>query len=350
MFTFKVVPLVSVMIVGVMVLYAQNVFQPPLDSRCVMEETYDYTREDYSKDVIVDTLYFERELYSVTRMYISPYGNPLNTFFTYGSPPPYGTADYVGDAWDFDYSCNTSSRAYYSIPIFNAYEDYTLTSVVFNIYQLNCYGDGDSHTFPIWNDGDPYYLMLAHVQYEVPFHGNSYYPDFVQNIGVISSDNVVGGRELDVTDAYNITLGSSREYFQLMLYFEILSDWDDMLDSVLLSNPNSPQPSTYLVVTYMKDVSTEDNVHVPMVNRLTVYPNPITTNATIKSDQGFPIDGIELYNLRGQRITTVNYLKQSPIEWELELGPKLPAGVYFIRCKVMDGNKQRIISRKILLY
>lgn len=350
MFTFKVVPLLSLMIVGVMVLYAQNVFHPPLDSRYVLEETYGHTREDVSKDVIVDTLYFEREHFSVANMYIAPYGNPVNTFIIYGSPPPSGTGDYVGDAWDFGYSCNTSSRAYYSVPIFNAYDDYSLASVVFRVYQWNCYGNYQSHTFPIWFDGDPYYLMLAHVQYEVPFHGSSYYPDFVQNIGVISSDNVVGWRDLDVTDAYNTTLGSSRDYFQLMLYFEIISDWDNMPDEILLINPNSPSLPPSLVVTYMKDVSTEDNVNVPMVNRLTVYPNPITTNAKVKSDQGFPIDGIELYNLRGQRITTVNYLKQSPIEWELELGPKLPAGVYFIRCKVMDGNKQRIITQKILIY
>ncbi|MCB5271285.1 MAG: T9SS type A sorting domain-containing protein [Candidatus Cloacimonetes bacterium] len=307
---------------------------------------------NYDQSVIVDTLYFERELFSVATMYISPYGDPFKTFIIYGSPLPYGTSNYVGDGWDFDYSCNISSRAYYSIFLSNGYMGYSLTSVVFKVYQVNCYAGHESHTFPIWNDGDPYYLMLAHVQYEVPFHGSSYYPDFVQNIGVISSDNAVGWRDLDVTDAYNTTLNNSngdRDYFQLMLYFEILTDWDDMIDSVLLRNPNS-STAPHLVVTYMKDVSADDNVNVPMVNRLTVYPNPITTNATIKSDEGFPIDGIEMYNLRGQRITTVNYLKQSPIEWELELGPKLPAGVYLIRCKVIDGNEKRIITQKILLH
>ncbi|MDD2231083.1 MAG: T9SS type A sorting domain-containing protein, partial [Candidatus Cloacimonetes bacterium] len=283
-------------------------------------------------------------------MYISPHGDPFNTFIIYGSPLPYGTSNYIGDGWSFDYSCNTSCRTYYSIPIFKNYEDYSLTSVMFKVHQYNCYGNDEPHTFPIWHDGDPHYLMLAHVQYEVPYHGSSYDPGFVQNIGVISSDNVIGWRELDVTDAYNATLGSSRSYFQLMLYFEILSDWDNMSDNILLVNPNSPSLPPSLVVTYMKDVSADDNVNVPKVNRLTVYPNPVTINAIIKSDEGFPIDGIEMYNLRGQRITTVNYLKQSPIEWELELGSKLPAGVYLIRCRVMDGNKQKIITQKILIH
>ncbi len=104
---------------------------------------------NYDQSVIVDTLYFERELFTVANMHISPYGDPFKTFIIYGSPLPYGTSNNVGDDWSFDYSCNTSSRTYYTIPIFKDYEDYSLTSVMFKVHQYNCYGIYASHTFPI---------------------------------------------------------------------------------------------------------------------------------------------------------------------------------------------------------
>ena len=88
---------------------------------------------------------------------------------------------------------------------------------------------------------------------------------------------------------------------------------------------------------------------LPSINSLSIYPNPFSAKATIKSDQYNPIERIEMYNLRGQHINSVEFVKQTTTEWKIEIDPKLPAGIYLIRCTVLDGNKERIVTKKLLL-
>ena len=270
---------------------------------------------------IIDTLRVPIDLYSVANMYIYPHGDPLATFIMYGTPPS-GTYDLVGDGYSFNYACNTSSRAYYSIPILDGHAGYSLNSVTFKVYQANCYGNFESHTFPIWHDGEPYFMMLAHVQYDLPFEGSSYFPDSVQNLGVLSDDNTVGWRELDVTNAYKYALGNGWQHLQLMLYFEILTDWDYAQDCVLMLNPNHLQYAPHLIATYAKDVSNSVSIYSPRINSVSVYPNPFSAKATLKSDQHNPIDNIEMYNLRGQRIRDIAMVRQTQTEWIIEINQK----------------------------
>lgn len=284
-------------------------------------------------------------------MYLSPYGDPLNNFIVYGSPPPMETSNFVGDGYSFYYGCNTSSRLYCSTQPQAGPPGYSLLSVTFNVFQINCYSNLESQVFPIWYDGVPYYLMLAHVQYELPFHSSSFYPDFVQNIGVISSDNTVGWRTLDVTDAYNATISNSssyRYYLQLMLYFEILTDWDYMSDAVMIGSPNHTYAS-HLVLAYTKDVSNQNDVIVPVPSTLIIFPNPCTNSTRIKSESGVYIENVKLYNLKGQLIASARHTKVSATEWEMKLENRLPKGIYFVRCRVTDGIDEREITQKILV-
>jgi hypothetical protein len=191
-------------------------------------------------------------------------------------------------------------------------------------------------------------MMLAHVQFDLPFTESSFFPDFVQNIGVMSNDSTVGWRELDVTNAYNYAISNGWQHFQLMLFFEIVTEWDYAPDDVLLPNPNYAQYAPHFVATYNKDVSNEDSVSLPNIT-LNVYPNPFSENAIIKTDQHLTIVNVELYNIRGQRIDATKFIKQSTTEWKIVNDRKLPAGIYLIRCTVLDGNKERILTKKLLL-
>lgn len=346
MVTIRNLSAMSLIILVVGFLHSQSIVSvSSLGNTGYTKNTHGYDKEMAS---IVDTLRVPIDLYSVANMYIYPHGDPLATFIMYGTPPS-GTYDWVGDGYSFNYACNTSSRAYYSIPILDGHAGYSLNSVTFKVYQANCYGNFESHTFPIWHDGEPYFMMLAHVQYDLPFTGSSYFPDSVQNLGIMSDDNIVGWRELDVTNAYNYALSNGWQHLQLMLYFEILTDWDYAQDQVLLLNPNHSFYSPCIVLSYTNDVSIDDNVYSPSINSLSIYPNPFSVKATIKSEQYQLIESVEMYNLRGQRVIGTKFEKQTTTEWKIEVNPKLPAGIYLIRCKVLNGNKERIETRKILL-
>jgi len=349
MVTLKKAIAMSLMLVGMISLFSQNGIPLSVDYCAGYLGSNNRDCLDGTKNTIVDTLFIALDQFSHAVMYIAPYGDPLSTFIYYGTPPPSGMSDLVGDGYSFEYSCNTSQRAYYTIPLLDGHAGYSLNSVTFKVYQANCYGNFESHTFPIWHDGEPYFMMLAHVQYDLPFTGSSYFPDSVQNLGIMSDDNIVGWRELDVTNAYNHAISNGWQNFQLMLYFEILSDWDYATDQVLLPNPNYTQYAPHLIVTYSKDVSIDDNVYSPSINSLSIYPNPFSVKATIKSEQYQLIESVEMYNLRGQRVIGTKFEKQTTTEWKIEVNPKLPAGIYLIRCKVLNGNKERIVTRKIVL-
>jgi hypothetical protein len=348
MVTLKNVIAMSLMLIGMVSLFSQS--EVPLSTSSCADCLRSGNRCGAGgvKNTIVDTLFVTLDQFSHACMYIAPYGDPLATFILYGTPPPSGLTDLVGDGYDFDFACNTSSRAYYSIPPFDGHAGYSLESIKFKVFQANCYGNNDSHTFPIWYDFEPYYMMLAHVQFDLPFTGSSFFPDFVQNIGVMSNDSTVGWRELDVTNAYNYAISNGWQHFQLMLFFEIVTDWDYAPDDVLLPNPNYAQYAPHFVATYNKDVSNEDSVSLPNIT-LNVYPNPFSENAIIKTDQHLTIVNVELYNIRGQRIDATKFIKQSTTEWKIVNDRKLPAGIYLIRCTVLDGNKERILTKKLLL-
>ena len=347
MVTLKNVIAMSLMLIGMVSLFSQS--EVPLSTSSCADCLRSGNRCGAGgvKNTIVDTLFVTLDQFSHACMYIAPYGDPLATFIMYGTPPS-GTWDWVGDGYSFDYACNTSCRAYYSIPIVNGHTGYSLDSVTFKVYQVICFGNFESHTFPIWYDGEPYFMMLAHVQFDLPFTESSFFPDYVQNIGVMSNDSTVGWRELDVTNAYNYAISNGWQHFQLMLFFEILTDWDYAQDQVLLLNPNNLVYPPCIVLSYIKDVSNDD-AFTPSINSLSIYPNPFSAKATIKSDQYNPIERIDMYNLRGQHINSVEFVKQTTTEWKIEIDPKLPAGIYLIRCIVFDGNKERIITKKLLL-
>ncbi|MCB5255036.1 MAG: T9SS type A sorting domain-containing protein [Candidatus Cloacimonadaceae bacterium] len=365
----KTIVLALLMLCVVLGLYAEHLPQslifssydkietgtPANEKYCEWKETQVNHSREGQQSTIVDTLYFERELFPMANMYIWPYADPLNDFIVYGSPHPTETSDFVGDGYSFYYHCNTSSRLYCSTQPQAGPAGYSLLSVTFNVFQINCYSNLESQVFPIWYDGDPHYLMLAHVQYELPFHSSSFYPDFVQNIGVISRDNTVGWRTLDVTEAYNATISNSssnRDYFQLMLYFEILTDWDYMDDCVMIGNPNHTY-APHLVLTYTKDVSNQNDVIVPVPSTLIIYPNPFNPSTTI--DFSIPQTGrakLSIFNIRGQKVKTL-------LDGDIEKGQhrvvwngrddgnrSVASGVYFIR---LEAAGETSIRKAMLL-
>lgn len=88
----------------------------------------------------------------------------------------------IGVSGSFKYSCSTSSRSYYTIPIFHSEANHPLVSSVFQSDQCNCYENYESPAFPICYDGDTFCLMLAQ-----------------------SCDNSMGWRDTEVTNAMKST-------------------------------------------------------------------------------------------------------------------------------------------------
>ena len=335
----------SLIILVVGILHSQSIVSvSSLGNTGYTKNTHGYDKEMAS---IVDTLRVPIDLYSVANMYIYPHGDPLATFIIYGTPSS-GTLDLVGDGYSFDYACNTSSRAYYSIPILDGHAGYSLNSVTFKIFQANCYGNFESHTFPIWHDGEPYFMMLAHVQYDLPFTGSSYFPDFVENIGVLSDNSAVGWRELDVTNAYNHAISNGWQNFQLMLYFEILTDWDYATDRVLLPNPNYTLYAPHLIVTYNKDVSIDDPATpAPIALSIKTYPQPFLEDITIlPSSKNTGDIELGIYNLKGQLVQSQSLRPDQAMVWDGKdaNGRACSPGVYFV--KASQGRSS--VSSKIV--
>ncbi|MFL5765672.1 MAG: T9SS type A sorting domain-containing protein [Bacteroidia bacterium] len=90
------------------------------------------------------------------------------------------------------------------------------------------------------------------------------------------------------------------------------------------------------LTTGLNDMESGDN--------FTIYPNPFSTQVTLKTDMLFKYADLVIYNSLGQQVKQVNNI--SGDEYTLDLS-EFASGVYFI--KVADGNKtmrtQKIIKQ-----
>ena len=343
---------VFVMLMATQLLNAADWIQPRCDGEIWNNGTPKAAHTTYSQNptTIKDSV----------RVSIEAHANPWGTFGpTVISPHPIVinpdltnpnlVTTIVGDFFDTFQDFESTHRAFYSISVHPGYAGYTLRNVMFKVYQENCYGDNQSHTFPIWEDGSTCYLILAQVQYPLPFTVDSMYLPVIQHLGAMSTDNTVGWRELDVTGAYRLALDNDWSDLQFMLYFPINSDMDGMSDAVVLRNPNHLQHPPHFILTYEKNTSAEDNVLIPNANSISIYPNPISSKTTIKSASDITIADVELYNIRGQRIKGVEYVHKSHSQGDLEIKQQLPAGVYLLRCKVKNGQNESIVDKKVII-
>lgn len=307
-----------------------------------------------SKDIpptIIDTLYLDLEDCITSGVWIAPFGNPNDTFYIFGNSPPTGGVSLVGDGWSFDYSCNTSNRLYFSFPMPEGHTGYTIAFAQLMVFQWNSSGNSEEHVFPIWGQGESHGLLAAHVNFIQPLTSVTYTPAFCQNMGVISSDAEIGWKNMDVTTYYkNAKEQQNWNSFQVMLYFDILTDWDNSWDEVTIGDPGYAPTCPRLLLTYQTVSTAEDENQIIQAPRLNIYPNPAKTHTTIKAESGYRITNASLFNLKGQKVRCDNILTyESPNELQLNT-ETLPAGVYIIKSKLSNGTDQKELCNKLLIY
>ncbi|PKN73630.1 MAG: hypothetical protein CVU50_02640 [Candidatus Cloacimonetes bacterium HGW-Cloacimonetes-3] len=300
---------------------------------------------------IVDTLFLVREDCVSAAVFIAPYGNPNNTYYQFSNPTPSSGTVTIGDGYSFDQACNRSNRVYFSFPMQDGHEDYTLLSVDLLTYQINSFGNELINTFPLWFGGEQHFLLAAHVNFIQPLTEGSFNPAFCQNMGTLSSDEAVGWKSMDVTGHYIYAKEHQNwSSFQVMLYFDILTDWDNNYDSVLIGSGSFQVRAPKLVLTYQHQSATEDETQVSQIPKVNIYPNPTKTITTIKADIGYRITNATLYNLKGQKVNCENLLiSKSPNELLLNT-ESLPSGVYIIKSKLSNGTDQKELCNKLLIY
>jgi hypothetical protein len=130
-------------------------------------------------------------------------------------------------------------------------------------------------------------------------------------------------------------------------------------DAVNLHPLNPPDPvetqhigfmpkTTFYLIPAEPSGNSDDNVPAPGLS-VSHYPNPVMGSCTFKlqTDSALPAS-IEIYNLRGQKVNTLNDNAGNMMQWDTKdaSGKLCPAGMYFYRCK---AGKSSVTQRMIIL-
>ncbi len=306
-----------------------------------------------SPSEIIDTVYAEASLQGNYAYHIE------SNWYAGGVVPHSEGSMYVGDAYGPDdwmqtiYS-NIAYRGYLSFHIDNLHDGYEIESVTFNIYQRICFGNDVSQTFPIWYNNLQYYCILARADYGDTLEESDFYPEGTENIGAISpNDGITNGwKQLDVTNTYLADRAINKEYYQTLLYFPILSDYDAQEDVVIFDNANTSYPGhkPNLVIHYVNTTSGQDD-HNDAITAFSIYPNPVSSAATVQVKSGSHLASLEVYNVKGQRMDSISRQIVSKAESKLIFDrSKLPSGLYILRSVISKQGRTFTINRKVMLY
>lgn len=297
---------------------------------------------------IIDTVYTENTLQGLVsyRMETSEYhAEILPTFNDYIYP-----GDFLMNGWQTgEPDTNLGIRFYLSFGTQPIPEDYTIESVVFMLYQFYCCGNGGDNVYPLFYDMH-YNLMIDHVDYGNSIEIADFYPFNYGTVGPISSDFTNGWKQLDITDEYMQDMNLNRQYCQLMIYFTIISDWDYRDDCICFRSSHhiSPEGHPQIVITYQPTNHTDDEVS-DFTPWISVYPNPCDNYVTLSTKDNSSISEIVLYNLKGQRIKSIQADKDKIREISLDLDNDLVPGIYLLKYSTYRAGKTYMGTRKLLI-
>jgi len=293
---------------------------------------------------IIDTLYVENSLQGGFGYHIEA------DYFMGGIAPPNTEVYYVGDGYDqFDFS-NVSMRSYLSIPIDSIPNNYHIESATLYLHQRFSTGNGGQNNFPIWYNGSDYPCMVAHVDYGDTLDNTDFYTSVLSDLGIISDNNTIGWHTLDITNAYIADVIANKQYCQLMLYFHILSDYDNNADWVGFDNSHTHYSGCkpQLVVHYANNTEVNENNYY--ISRVSIYPNPVETNLYIKLSDGSNLIKTQIYNLKGQQIKINSFARKSNNEYNLDFSRgKLKSGLYILKCSYSLHGRICSEMKKIIL-
>lgn len=295
------------------------------------------------RPTIVDTIYTENSLqggisfFPGAGAYLYGIFNPQQDFL-------------VGDWYDQWYLNEpVSTRAYLSFSIQPVPTNHQIDSVFIMINQYQCYNNDSPGVFPIWNV--PPYIFpcnLYHVDYGMTLEPADFEPEIFSLVGGITSDSVNGWKKLNITSAYLQDLNQSRPYYQVMLKFDVLTDYDYSIDGVYFFTSYSYYPE-HLIIYYSSTIATSDEI-TPSLNFINIYPNPSRGQFSISISKGSILQSVEMYNLKGQRVFTDNKLKMEKNNYQVDISPlKLAPGVYILKSILTSNSRKYTACQKVIV-
>jgi len=213
-------------------------------------------------------------------------------------------------------------------------------------FQSYCYWYLNNSEDWIWPHyySTPYQVMIDHIQFDAilpaVFGQNTLSP----NVAVLQDSAYIGWVETNITSSYLDDLQQSRSFSQYRLHFPPGYDvFGAEADFVEYSRgPISPPK---LIVTYQKDVSSSDEVSLPIssvIKRLYPLPMHDVLNIEIEVNK-CSTTSVHIYDLRGRHVFTYKDLCLSGDPVQLQL-PECPSGIYFLKVEAGQQSEIRRIT------
>ncbi len=294
-----------------------------------------------SQTTIIDTIWTENSLQGGIGYHVQ------NGTYYGGIVPVNQDVSEVGDSWDPYGDLNDICiRSYFSFPIMQIPEQYTVDNIEIFVYQTSSIGN-DQPGFPNWYNQQYIPCYLYHIDYGLTFEPIDFNPVVFDTVGVIFADAQDGWKTLAVTNAYLCDYNSNRPYLQLMFMFPILTDYDQSTDSITFENSYGGIYAIRLVITYSSTSTDEDETLIDD-NEIKMYPNPIHDNLTIFKSPDINDAQFDIYNIKGQKVYTQSLPKTSGSSMNIHLDRNtLKAGLYFIRIHYLKKNEPQSIIKKV---
>lgn len=221
-----------------------------------------------AQTTIIDTIWTENSLQGAIGYHVE------NMTYSGGILPEWSTIVIIGDTFGYEGDNNNiSGRAYFSFPIQQIPSGYSIDSVSINVYQFTCFGNDDIWIFPIWYNNIYYPCNIYHVDYGLTFEPEDFNPVIYDTVGIISPDSTRGWRVVNITEGYISDMQNNHPYCQLMLKFDILTDYDSMHDFIEFGSSYSWEYALHVLVYYSITNSNEDE-YLSIDCLVNVYPNP----------------------------------------------------------------------------
>ncbi len=261
----------------------------------------------------------------------------------------------AGDYWGWTSQQEHTWRSYLTFDIsawLNIEE--SIISIKLLIYLYESRGNDIVGTLPIWDvdGGDTLNLVLDHIDIGNFVDigdwsaGDPGDPQTIEsNAAIVTTTPRVGWKGPVVTDQILYDLENQNQYSQYRLGYHIITD-NDGLDDIVKFRGQDSDFDVYLIAEYISlgIVQNDEDAN----NIITISPNPFNSSTIIKiPNNQLNIQGIEIYNLRGQRVRSykIGNQRNFVIKWngKHENGEELPSGLYLLNVLMED----RKLTRKI---
>ncbi|MBL7086981.1 MAG: hypothetical protein ISS28_07805, partial [Candidatus Cloacimonetes bacterium] len=264
-----------------------------------------------SADTIIDSVYSTPELDGYIFFSQQYQSLSVNNWMIHMGAGDTGTDPIANDP-------NSRGRSYVSFEMPEIPEGYALDSVYIRLYQYSCYGNSVHGQYPDWNvpGGDTMFCIMDHIDYGNELDvsdwtkGDPGDPGTIHtNIGIISDRAEYGYRYFDITPYVWDDYENDRDKTQYRIRFPIETDWDFLSDNVIFKTTTTTYVYQHpIIFLYFSSTNSVEKDINEISYNVKSYPNPFNTSTTISFNtcSRYREDiFVEVYNVKGQRITTL---------------------------------------------